>query len=46
MNKISSGLKNLFLVHFIVGLVFGLGYLLIPAKLMGILGVTLLDEFP
>jgi hypothetical protein len=28
--KISSGLKNLFLVHFILAVVFGLVYLLIP----------------
>jgi hypothetical protein len=46
MNKISSGLKTLFLVHCIVGLVFGLGYLLIPGKMMAIMGVTPLDEYP
>jgi len=46
MKKISSGLKTLFLVHFIVGLVFGLGYLLIPGKVMGWMGVTLPDVFP
>jgi hypothetical protein len=46
MNKISSGLKTLFLIHLIVGLVFGLGYLLLPGKMMAIMGVTLLDEFP
>ncbi|MCJ7623790.1 MAG: hypothetical protein MUO76_09825 [Anaerolineaceae bacterium] len=46
MNKISSGLKTLFLVHFIAGLVFGLAYLFIPGLFMGWFGVTLLDEFP
>jgi hypothetical protein len=46
MKKISSGLKTLFLVHLITGIVFGLGYLFIPGLLMGIAGVTLADEFP
>ena len=46
MNKISSGLKTLFLVHFIVGLVFGLAYLFIPGTFMAWFGVTLKDEFP
>lgn len=45
MKKISSGLKTLFLVHLIAGIVFGLGYLFIPGFLMGIVGVTLEDEF-
>lgn len=34
-NKISSGLKTLFLVHFIFGLIFGLLYLLIPETFLG-----------
>ncbi len=32
--KISSGLKTLFLVHFILGLIFGLAYSLIPGQLL------------
>ena len=44
--KISSGLKTLFLVHFIVGLVFGLGYLFIPATIMGWFGILVQDQFP
>jgi hypothetical protein len=35
MTKISSGLKALFLVHFVVSLEFGLAYLLIPDKFLG-----------
>jgi hypothetical protein len=46
MKKISSGLKTLFLVHFVLGLVFGLAYLLIPAIFMGWVGMTLPDVFP
>ncbi len=46
MTKISSGLKLLFLVHLVIGLVFGLAYLLIPGTSMGWMGVTLKDEFP
>jgi hypothetical protein len=30
---ITSGLKTLFLIHAVVGLVFGLGYLVIPDTL-------------
>jgi hypothetical protein len=44
MTKISSGLKTLFLVHFVLGLVFGLAYLFIPGIFMGWLGVSLTDE--
>lgn len=44
--KISSGLKNLFLVHFIFGLVFGLGDLLIPAMYMGWFGIEIPDQLP
>jgi xanthosine utilization system XapX-like protein len=44
--KISSGLKTLFLVHFIVGLVFGLANLFIPAMYMGWLGIQVTDQFP
>ena len=46
MQKMSSGLKTLFLVHFIVALVFGLLYLLVPAVFMGTLGVKILDTYP
>ena len=46
MTKISSGLRTLFLVHFVLGLVFGLAYLFIPGIFMGWLGVSLKDEFP
>jgi hypothetical protein len=46
MNKISGGLKLLFLVHFVVGLVFGLLYLLIPETFLGLLGVTIVDSMP
>ncbi len=34
---ISSGLKTLFLVHFILALIFGLGYLFIPEEFLGLL---------
>ncbi len=44
MNKISSGLKTLFLVHFVFGLVFGLIYLLIPGIFMGWFGVPVTDD--
>jgi hypothetical protein len=44
MTKISSGLKTLFLVHFVLGLIFGLAYLFIPGIFMGWLGVSLTDE--
>jgi hypothetical protein len=46
MTKISSGLKTLFLVHLVIGLIFGLAYLFIPGLTMGWMGVTLKDEFP
>jgi len=44
MTRISSGLKTLFLVHFVLGLVFGLAYLFIPGISMGWLGMSLKDE--
>jgi hypothetical protein len=44
--KISSGLKTLFLVHFIFGLVFGLGYVFIPAMIMGWFGIQVQDQLP
>ena len=44
--KISSGLKTLFLVHFIFGLVFGLGNLFIPAMYMSRSGIQVQDQFP
>jgi hypothetical protein len=40
-NKIPAGLKNLFLIHFIVGLLFGLGYLLVPQTILGIVGIQI-----
>ena len=46
MNKISAGLKMLFLVHFALGLAFGLIYLLIPDTFLGLFGVTLTDSYP
>jgi hypothetical protein len=46
MTKISSGLKTLFLVHFVLGLVFGLSYVFIPGMFMGWFGMALKDEFP
>jgi hypothetical protein len=46
MNKISSGLRTLFLVHFIVALIFGLADLLIPATFMGWFGMTVPDVNP
>jgi hypothetical protein len=46
MTKISSGLRTLFLVHFVVGLVFGLIYLLIPGIFLGWLGVSVQDGLP
>ena len=46
MTKISSGLRTLFLVHFVVGLVFGLLYLLIPGIFMGWFGISVPDDLP
>jgi hypothetical protein len=46
MTKISSGLRTLFLVHFVLGLVFGLAYLLIPGIFLGWFGVSSQDIFP
>jgi hypothetical protein len=46
MTKISSGLRLLFLVHFIFGLVFGLLYLFIPAMFLGWFGVPIQDALP
>ena len=46
MTKISSGLRILFLVHFVFALVFGLFYLFIPGIFMGWLGVSLQDGLP
>jgi hypothetical protein len=46
MTKISSGLKALFLVHFVVGLVFGLLYLFIPVLSMSWFGMAVQDGFP
>jgi hypothetical protein len=38
-NKTPAGLKNLFLIHFIVALVFGLGYLLVPQTTLAFVGI-------
>jgi len=46
MNKISSGLKTLFLVHFVVGLMFGLPLLLIPGIYMAWFGMFVPDVEP
>jgi hypothetical protein len=46
MIKISSGLKTLFLVHFVVGLVVGLLYLFMPVTFMGWFGMPVLVDFP
>ena len=46
MTKISSGLKTLFLVHFVVGLVVGLLYLFIPGMFMSWFSMPVQDEFP
>jgi len=46
MTKISSGLRTLFLVHFVVGLVVGLLYLLVPGMFMGWFGLPVPDELP
>jgi len=46
MTKISSGLRTLFLVHFVVGLVVGLLYLLVPDMFMGWFGMPVPDELP
>jgi hypothetical protein len=46
MTKISSGLRLLFLVHFIFGLVFGLLYLFIPGTFLGWLNVPVQDALP
>ncbi|MGE5140275.1 MAG: hypothetical protein ACM3JD_12490 [Rudaea sp.] len=41
--EILPGLRMTFLIHFIVGAVFGLGYLLIPDTAFGIFGLPLND---
>jgi hypothetical protein len=43
MKQISSGLKTTFLVHAIVGLIFGLVYLLIPAQFGAAVGWSMAD---
>jgi uncharacterized membrane protein YagU involved in acid resistance len=42
----SKGLKNLFLFHFIVAIVFGLTYLLIPETFASIVQWPLRETFP
>jgi hypothetical protein len=46
MTKISSGLRLLFLVHFVLALIFGLLYLFIPALFLGWFGVPVADALP
>lgn len=41
---ITSGLKVLFLIHALVGLLFGLGFLVIPATLVGWFNMPLTEE--
>jgi hypothetical protein len=41
--QIPSGLKITFLVHFVVAIVFGAGFLLIPDMLMGMLGARTVE---
>ncbi len=41
---ITSGLKSLFLVHAVVGLLFGLGYLVIPATVAEWFKMPITDE--
>lgn len=43
MTRISSGLRLLFLVHFVVALVFGLLYLLFPKIFLGMVGMPVSD---
>lgn len=44
-SQLSTGLKYIFLVHFIGAGLFGLGFLLIPDQLGSILGVTITDTY-
>ena len=46
VKKISNGLKYLFLFHFIVGVVFGLTYLLIPDTWANMVQWPLKESFP
>jgi hypothetical protein len=46
MTKISSGLKTLFLVHFIFALVFGLLYLFIPGIFLSLVGMSMKEDMP
>ena len=46
MTKFSSGLKTLFLVHFVVGVVVGLLYMFVPKLFGGWFGMSISDEFP
>jgi len=47
MNKpISSGLKYTFLVHFIVGILFGVIYLLVPSFWLNMAGIPAVDDLP
>jgi hypothetical protein len=44
--KVSSGLRTLFLVHFIIGGIFGLIYLLIPEIWGGLIGWPVQEVLP
>lgn len=46
MNKSLSGLKTLFLIHFVVGLIFGLLYLLIPGVFLAAMKWPAPDVLP
>jgi hypothetical protein len=46
MTKISSGLRTLFLVHFVIGLVVGLLYMFIPGMFMSWFGMAVPEELP
>lgn len=46
MQKILPGLRTTLWVHFVVGIVFGLGYLLIPDTIAGVFGIPMQDSAP
>jgi hypothetical protein len=43
---ISSGLKYTFLVHIILGLLFGLVYLFVPSVWLNMAGIQITDDLP
>lgn len=44
--QVLPGLRTTFWVHLVVGAIFGLGYLLIPTVVAGIVGMQVADEVP